>query len=98
MTIWGGSSLRKADLVDAVAKKSGLTRKVAGQVVEAFMETVMEGLSKGEKVNLVGFGVFHVKTREARVGRNLQTGEEIQIPARTVPAFKAGKSLREAVR
>ena len=88
----------KADLIDGVASKSGLTKKDATAAVEGLLETVTETLADGERVQLIGFGSFEVRDRAARKGRNPQTGEEIQIAATKVPAFKAGKGLKDAVK
>jgi len=88
----------KADLIDGVASKSGLTKKDATAAVEGFLEVVTENLAEEERVQLIGFGSFEVRDRAARKGRNPQTGEEIQIPATKVPAFKAGKGLKDAVK
>src|SRR5690625_1995232 len=90
--------MNKTDLVNAVAEKTELSKKDAAKAVDAVFETVMDSLSEGEKVQIIGFGNFEVRERKARKGRNPQTGEEIQIPASKVPAFKAGKALRDAVR
>ncbi|MFZ5945269.1 MAG: HU family DNA-binding protein [Bacillota bacterium] len=89
--------MNKTELISSVAEKSELTKKDAEKAVNALFASVEEALSKGEKVQLVGFGTFEVRERKARTGRNPQTGQEIQIPAAKVPAFKAGKSLKEAV-
>ncbi|MCR5186393.1 MAG: HU family DNA-binding protein [Clostridia bacterium] len=89
--------MNKAELVAAVAAKTGDTKKNAEEVVNAFVDVVTASLKKGEKVQLVGFGSFEVKKRAARKGRNPQTGEEIKIPASKAPAFKAGKALKDAV-
>ena len=89
--------MNKTELVAAVAAKTGLTKKDAERVVNATLETVSENLIKGEKVSLSGFGIFEVKGREARVGRNPRTKETIQIPATKLPAFKASKSLKDSV-
>jgi len=89
--------LNKAELVAAVAEKTEFTKKDAEKAVSAVFDAISEALAKGEKVQLVGFGTFEVKRREERVGRNPQTKEEIRIPACNVPAFKAGKALKEAV-
>jgi DNA-binding protein HU-beta len=89
--------LNKTELVSSVAEKSELTKKDAEKAVSAVFASIEEALAKGEKVQLVGFGTFEVRERKARTGRNPQTGEEIQIPAAKVPAFKAGKALKEAV-
>lgn len=90
--------MNKTDLINAVAEKTELSKKDATKAVEAVFETVMDSLSRGEKVQLIGFGNFEVRQRAARKGRNPQTGEEIQIPASKVPAFRAGKALRDAVK
>lgn len=84
-------------LVKVVSDKTGMTKKQARNAIDALTGTIKEALSRGEKVTLVGFGTFQVTKRKARRGRNPQTGEEIQIPAKTVPKFVPGKSLREAV-
>ena len=89
--------MNKAELVAAVAAKTGDTKKNPEEVVNAFVDVVTASLKKGEKVQLVGFGSFEVKKRAARKGRNPQTGEEIKIPASKAPAFKAGKALKDAV-
>ncbi|WP_039765984.1 MULTISPECIES: HU family DNA-binding protein [unclassified Caldicellulosiruptor] len=89
--------MNKTDLVSAMAEKSGLTKKDAEKALNAFVDAVTEALSKGEKVQLVGFGSFEVRERAERVGRNPQTQEEIKIPATKVPVFKAGKMLKDAV-
>ena len=89
--------MNKTELVAAVAQKTGLTKKDAERVVNATMDTVVETMKKGEKVQLSGFGIFEVKTREARVGRNPRTKESIQIPATKTPAFKASKTLKDSV-
>ncbi|HEY8418013.1 MAG TPA: HU family DNA-binding protein [Limnochordales bacterium] len=89
--------MTKAELVDRVAAKTGLTKKDAGRAVEALFEAVTEALSSGERVQIVGFGTFEVRQRAARRGRNPQTGQDIRIAARKIPAFKAGKALKESV-
>lgn len=88
----------KADLVDKVVEKTDLSKKDATAAVEALFETVKETLSEGEKVQIIGFGNFEVRDRAARKGRNPQTGEEIEIAASKVPAFKPGKALKDAVK
>lgn len=90
--------MNKTELINAVAEKSELAKKDATKAVDAVFESIMESLKEGEKVQLIGFGNFEVRDRSARKGRNPQTGEEIQIAASKVPAFKAGKALREAVK
>ena len=89
--------MNKAELIAAVAEKSGLTRKDSEKAVNAAFEAITESLVKGEKVALVGFGAFEVKDRAARVGRNPQTKEENTIPAARVASFKVGKALKDAV-
>lgn len=88
----------KSDVIDGVAEKTGLTKKDAGAAVEAFLDVVTDTLIKGERVQLIGFGSFEVRDRAARKGRNPQTGEELEIPATKVPAFRAGKGLKDAVK
>ncbi len=88
----------KQDLIAEVAAKAGLTKKDAEKAVNAFGESVTEFLAKGEKVQLIGFGTFETRERAAREGRNPQTGAAIKIAATTVPAFKAGKALKDAVK
>jgi len=89
--------MKKVELVEAIAAKTGLTKADAGRALDATLETITEALVKGDKVPLVGFGTFAVSERAARVGRNPQTGAEVQIAARKAVAFKAGASLKEAV-
>ena len=89
--------MNKTDLINAVADHAELSKKDAGKAVDAFVAAVTEALKKGEKVQLVGFGTFEVRERAAREGRNPQSGEAIQIQAAKVPAFKAGKPLKDAV-
>lgn len=89
--------MTKAELISQVAAKSGLAKKDAAQAVEAFFDAVTEALAQGDRVQIVGFGTFEVREREARSGRNPQTGQEITIAARRVPSFKAGKALKDAV-
>ncbi len=89
--------MNKTELIAAVAEKTGLTKKDAERVVNATVDTIAESLVKGDKVQLSGFGIFEVKAREARVGRNPRTKQTIQIPATRLPAFKASKTLKDAV-
>lgn len=89
--------MNKTELIAAVAEKTGLTKKEAERVVSATFEAVTASLNKGEKVSISGFGIFEVKTREARIGRNPRTKEEIKIPATKLPAFKASKSLKDLI-
>ena len=88
----------KQDLIAKVAEATELTKKDSAAAVGAVFAAVSEYLSKGEKVQLIGFGNFEVRERAARKGRNPQTGKEIKIAASKVPAFKAGKALKEAVK
>lgn len=88
----------KTDLINNVASETGLTKLDSGHAVDAVLKFVQDTLAKGEKLTLVGFGSFEVRERAARKGRNPQTGAEIQIPATKAPAFKPGKSLKEAVK
>ena len=89
--------MNKTDLVNAVAEKGDLSKKDAAKAVDAVFDSVMDSLKDGEKVQIIGFGNFEVRDRSARKGRNPQTGEEIDIPASKVPAFKPGKALKDAV-
>lgn len=89
--------MNKAELIGSVAEKAGMSKKDAEKAVNAVFASVGDALAKGEKVQLVGFGTFEVRERAARTGRNPQTGEEIQIAASRVPAFRAGKALKDSV-
>ena len=89
--------MNKAELVAAVAEKTALSKKDSEKAVNAAFEAITGALVGGDKVQLVGFGAFEVKERNARVGRNPKTKEEIQIPASRVPVFKAGKALKDVV-
>lgn len=89
--------MNKAELIAEVAEKTGLSKKDCERAVNATLQTISDTIETGEKVQLVGFGVFDVKMREARIGRNPKTKEEIQIPASRVPVFKAGKALKDSV-
>jgi len=90
--------MNKTDLVNNIAAKSGLTKKDIETVLNGFLGEVTDALSKGEKVQLIGFGTFETRNRSGRVGRNPQTGKTINIPATKIPAFKAGNKLKEAVK
>ena len=89
--------MTKAELISAVAEKSNLTKKDSDKAVTAVIDSITEALVEGEKVSLVGFGIFEVKDRAARQGINPRTKEPMPIPASRLPAFKAGKALKEAV-
>ncbi len=89
--------MNKAELIAAVAEKTGLSKKDTEAVVSASIDVITESLAQGEKVQLVGFGSFETKARAARIGRNPRTKEEIKIPASKLPVFKAGKALKDTV-
>jgi len=89
--------MNKAELIAAIAAKTGDTKKGVETIVNAFVDTITEALVDGDKVQLVGFGSFEVRKRAARKGRNPQTKEEIKIPASKAPVFKAGKALKDLV-
>ena len=90
--------MRKRELAAAIADKTGLTREKAGEVINAFTDQVSAAAARGEDVTLIGFGTFNIRSREARNGRNPQTGASIQIPASKTVGFKAGKALKDAIR
>jgi DNA-binding protein HU-beta len=90
------AKLMKSDVVNSVVEQTGLNKKEANAAVDAFAAAICEALSNGDSVGLIGFGTFEAKNRPARTGRNPQTGEPLEIPAKTVPVFKAGKKLRDA--
>ena len=89
--------MNKQELISAMASKSDLTKEQAGDALEAFIETVTEALKKGDEVRMLGFGNFVVSRREARMGRNPQTGEQQQIAASNVARFKVGKALKDKI-
>lgn len=89
--------MNKEELVQEIAKKAKVTQKEASEVLSTFIDVVEKTVSKGKKVTLVGFGTFEARKRAERTGRNPQTGKEIKIPAKTVPAFTAGKKFKELV-
>ena len=89
--------MNKTDLINAIAEKAELTKTDAGHALDAFIEVVQKSLKKGDDVSLVGFGTFTVRKRAARTGRNPRTNEPLKIKASKVPAFKAGKSLKDAL-
>ncbi len=89
--------MNKAELVAAIAAQAGISKKDAEAALKAFVDVTSEELRKGGKVQLVGFGTFEVAKREAREGRNPQTGETMQIAASNAPKFKAGKALKDYV-
>jgi DNA-binding protein HU-beta len=89
--------VNKSELIDAIAASADIPKAVAGRALDAVIESVTGALEAGDSVVLVGFGTFQVKERAARVGRNPQSGEAIEISAAKIPGFKPGKSLKEAV-
>ena len=89
--------MNKAELINAVAEKTGLSKKDSEATITAALEVITEALSQNEKVQLVGFGSFEVKSRAARIGRNPRTKQQIEIPASKTPVFKAGKALKDTV-
>lgn len=90
--------MNKEELVKEVSKKTKVSQKATADVVAAILETIEKTVSKGKKVTLVGFGTFEARKRAARTGRNPQTGAELKIAAKTVPAFSAGKKFKELVK
>jgi DNA-binding protein HU-beta len=89
--------MNKDELVKEIASKTKLSQKVSAEVLSATLEIIQKSVSKGKKVTLVGFGSWEARKRAARIGRNPQTGKELKIAAKTVPAFSAGKKFKEAV-
>ncbi|WP_028951204.1 HU family DNA-binding protein [Sulfurihydrogenibium subterraneum] len=89
--------MTKKELISVVAQKAGLKKAAAEKAVNAAIEAVVDAISKGERVAIPGFGIFNVRERKERKGRNPRTGKEIKIPARKVVAFTAAKALKEAV-
>ena len=90
--------MNKEELLTEISKKSKVTKKDAGLVLDAMMSTIQNAVKKGDKVTLVGFGTWERRQRAARTGRNPQTGKEIKIAAKKVPAFSAGKKFKELVK
>jgi len=89
--------VNKQEMIDNIAAEADITKAAAGRALDAVIDSITDSLKKGDSVVLVGFGTFSVRERAARTGRNPQTGAEIQIAAAKVPAFKAGKALKDAV-
>ena len=89
--------MNKTELINQVAERAGLSKKDAEQALNAMLDTVSDALAQGDKVQLVGFGSFEIKARDARMGRNPRTKEPIEIPATKAPVFKAGKALKDRV-
>lgn len=92
-----GNNVNKSELIDAIAASADLPKAAAGRALDATLDAVTAALTKGESVALVGFGTFTTKERAARDGRNPQTGATIKIAAATLPTFKPGKALKDAV-
>ena len=90
--------MNKSELVDLVAEKAGMSKKDSEKAVKAVLDSITEGLVRGDKVQLVGFGTFEVRSRKEREGRNPATGKKITIKAMKVPAFKPGKALKEKIK
>jgi DNA-binding protein HU-beta len=90
--------MTKADLIDKMAKDADISKAAAGKALDSLIDGVTRALKKGDKLALVGFGTFSVGKRKARTGRNPQTGAAIKIPARKVPKFSAGKTLKDAIK
>lgn len=90
--------MNKTQLVEKIAQQADLSKAKAAEALEAFIQTVTDNLSKNEEVSVVGFGTFTVSERAARAGRNPRTGEAIEIKASRLPKFRAGKTLKEAVK
>lgn len=89
--------MNKAQLIEAMAAKTGDSKKATAEALDAFVGVVSEAMANGNKVQLVGFGTFETRARAARKGKNPQTGAEIKIPACKAPAFKSGKALKDIV-
>ncbi|MCY4264929.1 MAG: HU family DNA-binding protein [Gammaproteobacteria bacterium] len=89
--------MNKSELIEAVATSADISKASAGRAVDAVFDTITESMKKSDPVVLIGFGTFGTKNRAARTGRNPQTGEEIEIKAATLPSFKPGKALKDAV-
>lgn len=89
--------MNKTELITEVANRTGLSKKDAESAVNATMDTIADTMAAGDKIQLVGFGTFEARERSARTGRKPSTGEVIEIPASTVPVFKAGKALKDKV-
>jgi DNA-binding protein HU-beta len=89
--------MNKEELIQEVSKKTKASQKQVSEILGASLETIQKAVAKGRKVTLVGFGTFEPRKRAARTGRNPQTGTELKIPAKTIPAFSAGKKFKELV-
>ncbi|WP_028117517.1 nucleoid-associated protein HU-beta [Ferrimonas senticii] len=89
--------MNKSQLIDQIASGADISKAAAGRALDSFIDAITDTLKSGEKISLVGFGTFEVRERAERTGRNPQTGKEIKIAAAKIPAFKAGKALKDAV-
>jgi DNA-binding protein HU-beta len=89
--------MNKGELVELIAKKEGITKRQAGDIVDTVLDQIVSSVRKGDDVRLVGFGTFYSTKRKARMGVNPQTKEKMKIPARTVPKFRAGSAFKDAV-
>ncbi len=92
-----GGKMNKSELIQAVSDATDLPKATAAKALDAVVDNIKDALAEGDSVTLIGFGTFLVRERAARVGRNPQTGKELEIPASKVPAFKPGKALKDAV-
>nr|WP_280963997.1 nucleoid-associated protein HU-beta [Ferrimonas balearica] len=92
-----GDDMNKSQLIDQIASGADISKAAAGRALDSFIDAITASLKDGEKISLVGFGTFEVRERAERTGRNPQTGKEIKIAAAKIPAFKAGKALKDAV-
>ncbi|MGJ3245431.1 MAG: HU family DNA-binding protein [Elainellaceae cyanobacterium] len=90
-------TMNKGELVDTIAEKAGVTKKQADEILSATLDSIVDAVSSGDKVTLVGFGTFEPRDRKEREGRNPKTGEALKIPATTIPAFSAGKVFKDKV-
>ena len=93
----GDIAMNKAELINAIADETGLSKKDTEATINSFVNVVTNALENKDKVQLIGFGTFETRERAEKIGRNPQTGAELKIPAATTPAFKAGKALKEKV-
>ncbi|WP_315900099.1 nucleoid-associated protein HU-beta [Ferrimonas balearica] len=92
-----GDDMNKSQLIDQIASGADISKAAAGRALDSFIDAITTSLKDGDKISLVGFGTFEVRERAERTGRNPQTGKEIKIAAAKIPAFKAGKALKDAV-
>jgi DNA-binding protein HU-beta len=97
MVGWEDGAMNKEELVARIASSTGLTKRASSEAVEAVFEAITEALTRGDRVQLTGFGTFEVRDRRARAARNPQTGTPIRVPATRAPAFRAGKTLKDSV-